>query len=232
MINVVIPTLDRYKSLILTLNTLKRTIKNWAEHDGNKAIKYKFSFRITVVVDGSKQYFRNLQNIGGITSVLNSERIGWGKSINRIMKETDDEYYFSASDDLEFLPGTLANAFKAMKERFPDGDGVIGINQNLKHFCPGAFVLVGRKFVNRFPDRQLYNPAYKHFCVDSELWHYAQSESKFFFCKDALVVHRRYQDDCHRLAQSTLRQDRLIWWAKKGRPERYWPKMKVVKHGN
>jgi len=230
IIHIIIPTLDRYQSLIQTIKSLN--------------INSNFrDFMIHVVVDGNKPYYKRLgnQNLPNTRLIFNPVRIGWGKSINmvirllepRMIEEAINEtpLFFSASDDLQFDSGTLGNALFDMNQHFPDGDGVIGIRQDLKHFCPAAFSLVGNKFVNRFPDRQLYNPIYDHFCVDSELWHYALSEKKFFFSKNALVVHRRYQDDCHRLAQKTLKADRLKWWAKKGKPELYWPKVKVVKNG-
>jgi len=117
---------------------------------------------------------------------------------------------------------TFSAAMDSMWFHFPEGDGVIGINQNLRHFCPGAFGLIGRRFVNRFPDRQVFFPGYKHFCGDSELWHYAKSEECFHFCKKALVNHRRFDDKTHRIAQSTLGEDRRIWWQKKGKPNLYW----------
>ena len=217
MICIIIPTLDRFTSLINTIDKLRRFSLNR-------------KFVIAVVVDGNWKMMKRLNlhwqsGIGRRPEMLmfNDQRIGWGRSINKVMAETDYDYYMAASDDLEFLPGTLSIALEDMNKHFPDGDGVIGFNQaNLKHFCPGAFVLVGRKWVDRFPERQMYFPGYKHFCVDSEHWHYAESEGKFFFSLGATVVHRRFQDECHRLAQSSLKRDRVIWWMKKGNPELYW----------
>jgi glycosyltransferase involved in cell wall biosynthesis len=215
-IAVVIPTLDRRESL-------KQTLKSLAGSEHR-------DFNVIVVVDGDESYYQAISSLAAHWLIIlhNKERIGWGKSINLVCNITDYDAYFSGSDDLQFFPDTLGEAAAAMERKFPDLDGVIGINQDLQTFCPAAMNLTGRMFINRFPKRKLYNPIYDHFCVDSELWHYAQHQQKFHFCKRSRVIHRRYNDPCHRLAQKTLGKDRQIWWAKKGRPGTYWPNMKAA----
>jgi len=214
MINIVIPTLSRFALLMQTIGSIQRSIYP--------------SFRISIVVDGDDLKYRDriadvILREKNVELYTNHKRIGWGRSINSVMMQTDDDYYFSASDDLTFQPATLTYAFSEHCKIFPDGDGVVGINQgNMRHFCPGAFVLADRKWINRFPDRQMYFPMYKHFCVDSELWHYALSEKRFHLCKTATVTHNRPHDDCHKLAQRTLKRDRVLWWFKKGNPKLYW----------
>lgn len=217
MICIIIPTLNRFTSLINVISKLRR-------------FSIYRNFAIAVVVDGNKELIKRInRHYGNVVGkrpefiFFNEKRIGWGRSINRVLQETNFQFYMSASDDLEFLPGTLSIAMNDLLTHFPDGDGVVGFNQqNLKHFCPGAFVLVGRKWVERFPEDQMYFPGYKHFCVDSEHWHYAESEGKFFFSTGAIVYHQRFQDDCHRIAQKSLKYDRVLWWLKKGKPEHYW----------
>jgi glycosyltransferase involved in cell wall biosynthesis len=218
-IAVVIPTLTRIESLHQTLKSLLA-----GEH---------IEFNAIVVVDGDVDYYHRIEGWASNKVIIlhNKERIGWGKSINLVCNITDYDAYFSASDDLQFFPDTLAEAVAAMERKFPDLDGVIGINQNLQKFCPAAMNLTGRKFINRFPGRKLYNPIYDHFCVDSELWRYAEHQGKFHFCKRSKIIHRRYNDSCHRLAQKTLGKDREIWWKKKHRPETYWPNMKKAGGG-
>lgn len=214
MIHIIIPTLDRQGSLLQTLESIRQNCSD-------------VNYRVTVTVDANEQYYKNLLTMKAPTKMFqvlyNEKRLGWGNSINKVLGLSDDDYYFSASDDLAFRPGALKKALAWMGRIFPSGDGVLGINQeNLKHFCPAAFSLVGRKFINRFPARQLYFPLYRHFCVDSELWHYAKSEKRFFFFEEARVYHRRFNDPCHRKAQASLKYDRVLWWFKKGKPELYW----------
>lgn len=213
MINIVIPTLSRFELLMQTIRSIRKSI--YPDH------------KISVVVDGDLKYrdriAKAISFMPNVELYFNQKRIGWGRSINGVMAQTNDDYYFSASDDLTFRPDTLILAFRSFYLKFKDGDGVIGIKQgNMRHYCPGAFVLVDRKWVNRFPDRQMYFPMYKHFCVDSELWHYALSEKRFHLSKTANVTHNRPHDSCHKLAQATLKRDRVLWWFKKGNPKLYW----------
>lgn len=211
----VIPTISRLVSLERTVKSIKN--QGW-----------KNAEIVVVVDDGRWDYFREVGNALGrsrkLKILINPKRLGWCRTMNMVFKDFDSDYYFYGSDDLEFEFDTIIKAMSRMEKHFPDGDGVVGFQQNLKHFCPAAFGIFGRKWKKRFPEDQVFFPNYKHFCGDSELWHFSQSIGKFHFCKSARVFHHRAQDPCHRLAQSTLRRDREIWWQKKGHPEKYWGK--------
>lgn len=212
-VNVCIPTIDRPDLLIKTIESILK---------GN----YKdVSFSI-IVDDGRLKYYewirRNLSQYTNFDILFNKERIGWPRSLNKIFGKTDHDFYFYASDDLTFRPNTISIAMADMKRLFPDGDGVIGITQQLGKFCPAAFGIVGRKWINRFPDRKMLYPKYVHFCSDSELWRYARSINRFHLSK-ATVHHNRPFDNCKKLAQTTLHRDRQIWFPRRD-SNRFWPK--------
>lgn len=215
MLNICIPTIDRLKLIQKTINSI---MKNNYEPK-----------KITIIVDdGREAYNKKLHAIyignKSIDIKYNPKRLGWPSSLNRIFKETDDDYYFYASDDLIFQPNTLELAMADMNRVFPDGDGLIGITQNLRQYCKAAFGLMGRKWVNRFPDRQAFYPKYIHFACDSELWRYAVKCKKFYFSK-AAVKHNRPMDKTKRLAQTTLTRDRAIWFPRRDRRQ-FWPEYK------
>lgn len=206
-VHAIIPTLNRFQLLVNCVKSLfTGTYHNLS---------------LTIVVDSNKEMFDRVHRyfIGAqekVTVLFNEKRIGWGKSMNNVIRDTDHDFYLYASDDLTFHKMTILNGMACMAAHFPDGDGVIGFNQtNMRHFCPAAFGIVGRQWLKRFPNRALFNPAYKHFCVDSELWHYAKQKGKFYFCRNAGVDHARPNDACHRLAQTTLQRDRAIWRPRK-----------------
>lgn len=213
---IIIPTLSRFESLKKTVKSIK-----------SKSIGVNYD--ISIVVDGGnlkqyqeiEEYYKRKSDVKVYST---SKRCGWGNCINSTIENSPNyDAYFSASDDLIFEDNTFWYSVEALKKHFPDGDGMVGINQtNLVHFCPGAINLVGRKFTERFPKRHIYFPLYQHFCVDSELWHYAEHVKKFYFCRKAKVYHTRFQDDCHRLAQKNIKRDRVLWWMKKGKPFAYW----------
>jgi hypothetical protein len=219
-VNVCIPTIDRFDLIRQTVKTIV-----WGMVPGG----YK-NVSITIIVDDGRQayyeklsgYYHIHQEDGFIKIMFNPKRLGWPKSLNRIFKETDDDFYFHASDDLIFNKNTITKAMADMKKHFPDGDGVIGITQQLGKFCPAAFGLVGRKWINRFPDRQMFYPKYVHFCGDSELWRYSRSIKRFHLSK-ATVHHNRPFDNCKKLAQTTLARDRRIWFPRRD-SGKFWPK--------
>lgn len=211
-VNVIIPTISRPHLIQKTIQSILA---------GN----YKDVIITIVVDDGRKAYHRRLVNLyetaNSIKVLFNEKRLGWPCSLNRVFRETDDDLYLYASDDLIFRPNTIRKSVNDMKEHFLDGDGVIGISQNLRQYCPAAFGLVGRKWVNRFPDRQVMYPKYMHFAGDSEHWYYARQKGKFYK-SNALVLHARPFDECKRKAQKTLRSDRAIWFPRRD-SKHFWP---------
>jgi len=214
-VNVCIPTIDRF-------GLIRKTVESIFNGD------YK-NLSITIIVDdGRKVYFDRLKMTKGrhpqVKMMFNEKRLGWPKSMNRIFRETDYDFYFYASDDLDFNLDTITKAMADMKRLFPDGDGIIGITQQLGKFCPAAFGLVGRKWVNRFPERRMFYPRYIHFCSDSELWRYSRQVKRFHLSK-ASVHHNRPFDDSKKLAQTTLTRDRRIWFPRRD-SGKFWPKFK------
>lgn len=215
-VNVCIPTISRPGLIGRTISSII---------NGNCK-----NLSITIIVDaGRKAYFDRLKkstiHYPQIKLIFNPKRLGWPKSMNRIFQETDHDFYLYASDDLIFRPNTITKSMVDMKRHFPDGDGVIGITQeNILHGCKTAFGLVGRKWVNRFPKRQMFNPKYVHFCSDSELLYYSRQIHRLYLSK-ASIYHNRQHDDCKKLAQTTLVRDRQIWRPRR-KAMKLWPKFK------
>jgi hypothetical protein len=99
-------------------------------------------------------------------------------------------------DDVELHRTCLESALEALKTRFPDGDGVVGITQE----CPGVpnytykpfgQTLMGKKFIERFKevDYQVCCPFYTHFYQDEEMWQYMSELNKTYHCKEAILNH-------------------------------------------
>ena len=214
LVTVCIPTIDRF-------DLIRKTIESIC---GNNYLRLSM---MIIVDDNRQQYFKKLVKYYQLANLpiefkLNKKRLGWPRSLNRIFAETDYDYYLYASDDLIFQTNTITKAMADMKRLFPDGDGVIGLTQQLGKFCPAAFGLVGRKWVNRFPKRQMMYPKYIHFCSDSELWRYSRKIKRFHLSK-ATVHHNRPFDNCKKLAQTTLASDRRIWFPRRD-SGKFWPK--------
>jgi len=111
-----------------------------------------------------------------------------------------------AGDDIEFRADSIAMAVNALKEKFPDGDGLIALKQQQKR--SGAAVgLVGKKFTERFPNKELFCPDYIHYYPDLELWLYAIATERHFQCIEAVLVHHRLQDEAYNHSNQSREHD-------------------------
>lgn len=163
------------------LEPLKKCIKSIMESD------YK-DVSIFVVVDGNRTLFDKLL-AEPVTMIFNGKRMDYVFSMNRALREmSDTDTVLYGADDLEFAGSCISKAVAALQKHFPDGDGVIGLNSASG---PSAFGLMGRKFIDRFPDRQVFCPDYLHFAGDTELGKFAQKIDRFHFAGEAIVLHAK-----------------------------------------
>jgi hypothetical protein len=108
-------------------------------------------------------------------------------------------------------------SIKEMLERFPDLDGVVGLKQkNIPEdqACKAAFGCIGRKFINRFPNKKVFCEDYKRFYLDQELYLYADKIRKFYYSQDAILEHLHPAfdstqfDETHTIVRKWLFQDK------------------------
>lgn len=111
---------------------------------------------------------------------------------NRFLATWDDgDAFLYLCDDTELFPDCVS-ASVAMLEEFC-GDAVIGLNQsnipNSEKCAPCAMALCGRKFVDRFPNRQVFCPDYSRFWADVEVGDYMKQTGLGQYCAAAKLVH-------------------------------------------
>lgn len=201
-IDVVISTYDRLKSL-------KRCIKSITDSD------YK-DLSIFVVVDGNRSLFIKLLG-EPVTMILNDKRMDYVFSMNQALKEMEEtNTVLYASDDLIFRPDCISNAVKAMKEHFPDTDGVIALKQVQKE-SGAAFGLLGRKFIDRYPDNAVFCPEFIHYGGDTELKRFARSIDKLYQCTEAVVEHPKLEDRTTELARGVKIRDKQVYKKRKNK---------------
>ena len=92
-------------------------------------------------------------------------------------------------DDTEWYPDLFDNLQKHFEEKFPDTDGVVTFKQaNLKG-SDSAMGAIGRKFAERYPNKQCFNPNYVSFYADSDIGDYAKKLGKFYYAEDCKIIH-------------------------------------------
>ena len=128
-----------------------------------------------------------------VSHYFNDKVTSWEDEKTSIEEPFDG--FIGLCDDVELSKNALENAVMSHRYHFPDGDGVIGFNQD----CPGhseytvkwfGQTLMGRKFIERYKsvDYQICCPDYKHFYQDEEMYEYAMSLGKFH-CEPMALMH-------------------------------------------
>jgi len=200
-VDVIISTYNR-------LEALKKCIKSITDGD------YK-DVSIFVMVDGNRKMINELKD-EPVEILFNYERMDYIISMNKVLKHTKGDAVLYASDDLIFWHNCISNAVKAMKEYFPNTDGLIALKQIQKE-GGAAFGLLGRKFIDRFPDNAVFCPEFIHYAGDTELKRFAMSIDKLRQCKEAVVDHPRLEDGTTELAHEVKIRDKQVYKKRKNR---------------
>lgn len=146
--------------------------------------KQKLSRCINAILNNTFQSYR-------ITAIEDINRTGVFAVQNKALTINDQDAYLCLCDDVEIYPDCLQQLVDCMTSNFSDMDGVVGIKQNPCDHPITRFgqVMIGHKFLSRFPPGQVYCPDYVSFYGDSELGLYAESIGKYKFCEAAQLTH-------------------------------------------
>lgn len=146
------PTRNRLKKLYNVLNTIPDSSL----------------YDIKVICDGDKVTYEKLQKgYPYVKSYYFGKHRGSVWCRNVIIKDEEDGV-LPCVDDIIFPKDYFEYIFKLFNETFKDDDGVIGLRQQGKFntaYSPTGMVLLGQKFLLRYPNRQLYYPKYYHFAA-------------------------------------------------------------------
>lgn len=214
-LRICIPTLNRRDKLQVCLNSIFK---------GAKTDKVKVS-----IYFGNKEelefFKKQLSNIPAVEcNYLESYRVPdfW----NARLDELKEDALLYITDDVEFYDDTIANIISEYKSRFPDTDGVMGITQaNIpsSQAVESAFGVIGTKYANRFPDRQVWPVDYNAFFCDFELWLFAKKINKFFLSSKARLFHAHpaftgeKPDETHTSIRRFLKTDKKTFETRKSK---------------
>jgi hypothetical protein len=118
-------------------------------------------------------------------------------AVNELFTWCDADIAVMLADHIFVKPEAEDAIRAAFTEHFPDFDGVIGLGvteyahkyeeaPELGAVPQCAFPAVGRKFLERFPNAEVFCPDYYHFHADSELGEFATTVGKFAFLPGVL----------------------------------------------
>ncbi len=150
--SIVIPTRNRFKKLCNVLDTIPKSS----------------FYDIKVVCDGDEITHEKLQkDYPYVQSYFFGKHKGSVWCRNEIIQNEEDGV-MPCVDDVIFPTGYFDYVFELFNEKFKDDDGVLGVRQQGKFFkaySPTGMALIGQKFLQRYPNRQLYYPKFYHFAA-------------------------------------------------------------------
>lgn len=207
-LELVIPTINRLKKLS---NCLDSIIKAKKDNDIVLTLYFTDLKELDIISD---KY-----NLDWISfSVIEEYRVPtfWNKCLNLL--KSDALCYLN--DDIELYEDTISNICDIYPQYFPDFDGILGIHQtNLpeSQVVKTAFGIIGKKYISRFPENQVYCPDYYRFFGDYEMYLYAKEIDKFKYNKKIKLKHfhpafdLRMVDDTHKNVRKWLPIDKIIF---------------------
>ncbi len=175
-VDLVIPTRNRLAKLKRTLGTIPRPeVIPW--------------LHVHIVADGDPETATAMEGYReNLRVTLLPSHSGSVAARNSVIPQCEDGVLYGV-DDIDFLPGCIEAALEAFNAHFPDDDGVVGICQvDHKNWHPTGVALVGKKFLDRYPGRRLFNPEYWHFAAQEVGW-LADKLGRFYQCPEAQIRH-------------------------------------------
>jgi len=149
---------------------------------------------------------------------------------NSHLKDMIADAMLYCTDDVVFEIDTISEVLNNYEKYFPNFDGVVGINQiniSSKDKKEGAFGIIGKKYIDNFPNKQVWCPDYYRFYADYELELYAKSINKFVYCEDIKINHLHGSiygsDDTHIKVREWLSKDRETFF-KRQKDDLLWGK--------
>jgi GT2 family glycosyltransferase len=149
--------------------------------------------QVVAAVDNDRETVRRLSNLAPVSVEVNwsAEYRGCSRAWNDALAQSSGDPLVLMADDLVFSPGWL-DAALAELARFPDGWGMVGLNDG--HF-DGQFAthyLMSRRFVREVLGGVVAWECYRHSFNDVEVSERAKAAGRFSWCEDARVTHNHW----------------------------------------
>lgn len=212
-LEIIIPSKGRVNKLTQCLNSIFISAKNIP-------VILSLYFSIKEELEHFQEILKEVPNIN--LRFLDNYKVP--DFCNKCFKETKADAIFYCNDDILLFDDTLKKAISTFEREFQDYDGILALSQaNLPESqeIEGIFAIVGTKFSDRFPRRQLFCPSYYRFRCDKELMLFSQSIGKFRFYPDIKIKHiipdlkKNIIDETHKEVRSYLIADNLMYEKRK-----------------
>ena len=181
LVSIIIPVRSRVEKLINLIGMIR------------KNTHYK-PYEIIVVADKDDHKIQGLIHDKEMKDVhwLVRERDGYVRKTNAGFKVAKGKYFQVFGDDVEPQEYWLTNALLCFKKAFPDGIGVLAMDDGQYQHKLAIHPFVSRKWINAYQHGKWFQwPEYIHWHGDLELTLVAKAMKKFVYCPKARAPHIR-----------------------------------------
>jgi hypothetical protein len=147
---------------------------------------------------------------GAISLYLIDGKHKYVATVNNALANINADAVLLGNDDQEYYPDCISRAMGAMTRNFPSLNGMVGIRQEHGSTEYGVS-LIGKNLIRHFPGNAIMCPDYVNYFNDQELWEYTKKISKFYFCKQAVVIHHMPKDETRKIMRTSWDKDETMW---------------------
>lgn len=217
LLEIVIPSKGRIQKLENCLNSILHSTKDLEPY---KDYVVKVYFSLQEEYEYFTRLFGEASQILGINFKLLDFHYRVPDFWGYCLRNMQGQALMYLNDDILVFDNTLKLACTEFERHFPDFDGVMGLSQsNLPEgqALEGAFGIIGEKFADRFPNRNVFCMDYDRFRGDYELWIYSKEIGKFYFDKNVKIEHlhpahdKSQIDETHHDVRKYLPKDNEIY---------------------
>lgn len=194
-----VPTYKRPDSLLRMIASLRDTLNNCISNI--KCFVY-FSY------DDESSFIKTQNKINDVKGSLDVELVLLKTATSLVEKlnlyfaeHATRDAVFGFADDITFMGTQIIDAMAYYEQHFQNLDVAMALkSQNIYDtkikYNNYSFCLLGRAFIDRFPKRQVYCPAYVGHAIDDELCAFAKRLGKWnVFEHPDLIIHHRTKED-------------------------------------
>lgn len=140
---------------------------------------------------------------------LPPDNIGVPKLLQQAVAQSDKPLVMFLANDCVPEKDFLLRAVVAMLDKFPDLDGMIGLNDGYWHGEFSLFWLAGRKLLPALGG-EFFHTGYHHYGCDNELSARCQLLGKYAWCESAVARHQHEHDGVSEIALRHRDQDQAL----------------------
>lgn len=192
LVSIIIPVRSRVEKLLNLIGLIRKNT-------------HYPRYEIIVVVDKDDAKIQGLihDELADIVNWRIMERDGYVRKTNAGFKIAKGEYLQVFGDDVEPQENWLTNALLCFKKAFPDGIGVLAMDDGQYKQKLAIHPFVSRKWIDLYQHGKWFQwPEYIHWHGDLELTLVAKAMKKFIYCPKARVLHVR----------KNVQERDLQWW--------------------